>query len=747
MNRMQPKSINLTSVKIRPVTFLAMALTVFAGPVSAQSSDETQRLEYLQQQNREVWMEIPDSNSAKSASVDEYVTALNSLMNLDDGPAAVATVMQFDAPLTLEARASLEDAGINIEDYLGGTTYLVSSMTSGDMSLFSRTIKDLGASSAVLAASDKVSLAALTPRKDPPVLEEEVEAARPSLSVEFLSVIEEQVAVDSLNSLGVEIVNQLDTHTYEVLNGDVPPSAIAELLIVKSVDIGPVPFYPLNATARRIAETDQAQLFTVGSSTPVYGGVSGDGIRIGIADSGVDHQHTDFNQILPNGSAGPSRVYANRPGSGGHGTHVASIAAGNGFNSQANGLPSFSLRGQAPEAQIGDYASMGSSVARHHEAIVADDTHVTNHSYVQSMDGYGSEARIIDRVVRGDAVHGGVSIPNHPQVWAAGNNGIGSQYGDEEGYFALFTSAKNTISVGSIDTMDGRVSDFSSLGPTFDGRIKPDVMAPGCIDSINDDRIQAAFNNTQGYIGKCGTSMAAPVVAGIIGLMMEGYQDATGNSPRLNSATFKAILVQTARDMIKTSDFAFREFNNPDTMSPLRYYAGPDFATGYGLVDADASIRKIRSSDQWIEASVGQTGEVDRYCMNVIAGSGEVKATLAWDDEPGSNLTASTAVKLINDLDLELVSPSTQTTLPWTLDPLPMTSNPGDGAQDPISNTDVVPARRDVDRRNNVEMANLALPEAGIWQVRVRAFNLPNARAQDYTLVTSQDMVSCPPWL
>jgi subtilisin family serine protease len=263
-------------------------------------------------------------------------------------------------------------------------------------------------------------------------------------------------------------------------------------------------------------------------------------------------------------------------------------------------------------------------------------------------------------------------------------------------------------------------------------------MAPGCVDSIvTGAGIMAASNGSQGYTGKCGTSMAAPVVSGIIALMMQSYSHAFGADPGLYPSTYKSLLVQTARDMIKTEAYNDREFNNPDSGEPLRFYAGPDFATGYGLVDADAAVRAIADNRLWKQAVADATGEVDTYCIGVPDGAGEIKITLAWDDEPGTILTSITTSKLVNDLDLELRSPSDGVTLPWTLDPLPVSANPGDGALDPISTSDITPARRDVDRRNNVEMASVPLPEMGEWKVRVRAFHLPNANPQPYSLVAS----------
>jgi subtilisin family serine protease len=679
----------------------------------------------------------------------EYPKALiRDLVQIDPTaqPTPNASILQFDAPLTRDTRAALEAEGIRIEEYLGGTTYLVSIVQRAtDAPAFS-TLDAITVAGAPLLPGDKITPAALRPIETR-LPHREAETAEPSLSIGFLSVVSEERARADLAGIGIEVLRKVDDYIFAVRNGAETAKAVAALPSVKVVDAGPTPFLPLNDTGRRVSESDQAQRFSLGGVFPTYGGVSGLNARVGIADTGVDENHDDFDEIALNGSAGPTRIYATSPGGGSHGTHVASIAGGSGFNSNANAHPDFALRGHAPWVQIGDYAPMGATVANYHTAIVSDATDVTNHSYVQTADAsYGTAAATIDRIVRGDATHNNVAIPAKPQVWAAGNNGVVAQYGANEGYYAAFTSAKNSISVGSVDTRDRRLSDFSSLGPTFDGRIKPDIVAPGCIDSILRPRagILAASSGTQGYTGMCGTSMAAPVVTGTIALMINAYINAFGaGRPNLRPSTYKALLIQTARDLIKTAAYPAREFNNPDTGAPLLFHAGPDFATGYGLVDVDAVTQSISDSSLWSESILVIPGEEHTWCMDVPAGAGEVKASLAWDDEPGSTITAQTTSKLVNDLDLELLAPDGTVVRPWTLDPLPVTANPGSGAPDPITAADVVPARRGVDRRNNVEMAHVSLPQVGEWRIRVRAFNLPNGRAQTYSIATSHQRMFC----
>jgi subtilisin family serine protease len=649
--------------------------------------------------------------------------------------ARVHSVLQFDGPLAEEEIDRLEGADVRLLGYLGDGAYSVS--LPSRTSLAAAPFRGLQAAF-TLDADDKLS-EALAEGRYP---EWARKASGPvKVLVEFHPDVSDAQARKALVAAGVE-GRPYGVRTWAAQAAPEKIRMLAGIDAVKQVQEGPLPFLPLNESARRVADSNEAQQADFTTMPPSYR-VGGNGVQIGICDTGIDENHDDFDSVTTTGAAGASRVYATRAGSGGHGTHVASIAGGSGLDSAANGLPAFHRRGHAPEADLGDYPSFGSNFSRYEDAILNDGTDVTNHSYVQSMTVYDAEAADLDSIVRGDATSNDNAIPARPQVWAAGNNGTSAQYGDEEGYYAVFTSAKNTLSVGSVDTRDGRVSDYSSLGPTFDGRIKPDVVAPGCRDSIASPSagIQAASAGTQGYTGKCGTSMAAPVVTGIVGQLMEAVNAAFGSATLLPS-TYKAVLVQTAEDQVKERAYASREFDNPDTTAAIVFHAGPDFATGFGLVDADRARALVSDGDRWREASIQSTGDSDVWCLQVGPGAAEVKATIAWDDLPGDTSTAETTSKLVNDLDLELIRPDGTKVQPWTLDPLPLTANPGDGAQDPIQISDVKPARRGDDRRNNVEMASVPLPDTGRWRVRVSGHQLPLGGPQAYSLATSHPIES-----
>ena len=249
--------------------------------------------------------------------------------------------------------------------------------------------------------------------------------------------------------------------------------------------------------------------------------------------------------------------------------------------------------------------------------------------------------------------------------------------------------------------------------------------------------------------------MAAPAVSGIVALMMDQYESQFGGVTSLPPSLFKAILVQTAQDHQKTRDYPDNEFNNPDLNGKLRFHAGPDFSTGYGLVDAEAARELISLPSRQRIGTIGGTGLVHTYCLNIPKGTREFKVTLAWDDAPGAPNIAMTASKLVNDLDLVLIAPNGASFFPWTIDPLPLNAVPGSGGLDPISQSNITPAYKAADHRNNVELAEVCNPQPGLWKIRIRGFNLPLGTGQKYSMVSSHpvskfcflDICALFPWI
>jgi subtilisin family serine protease len=127
------------------------------------------------------------------------------------------------------------------------------------------------------------------------------------------------------------------------------------------------------------------------------------------------------------------------------------------------------------------------------------------------------------------------------------------------------------ISVANLDDARQRINISSSQGPTRDDRMKPDIAAPGT------DIVAAKGFSEDGkvWIGKTGTSMASPYVAGVVGLMLSANRD-------LTPAQCSGILQRTARPLPGAS----YEWRND---------------AGFGVIDAAAAVEEARTFNQRIE--------------------------------------------------------------------------------------------------------------------------------------------------
>jgi hypothetical protein len=123
--------------------------------------------------------------------------------------------------------------------------------------------------------------------------------------------------------------------------------------------------------------------------------------------------------------------------------------------------------------------------------------------------------------------------------------------------------ANRVIAVVNLDEAANRVNISSSQGPTRDGRLKPDVAAPG----TNIVAAKGFADAADQWLALTGTSMASPFVAGVVGLML-------GMERRLTAAQIEAILRRTAKPLPGSSF----EWKND---------------TGFGVIDAEACLAEV----------------------------------------------------------------------------------------------------------------------------------------------------------
>lgn len=499
-----------------------------------------------------------------------------------------------------------------------------------------------------------------------------------------------------LRSLGLQVVNR-DWLGIRILADVAFARSIAFLPEVQWIE----PIYPpdlLNDNDGRILGvrqandgnfTDDGKSLWSYNNTRFEGIATGLGVIVCVQDTGVDASHVDL--------ASKKVAYKAYLGGGqwtdsiAHGTHVAGTVLGTGEGQSGKyagmapgarliGIQGISMNGIATESQNGESIKW----AYDNGADI-----VTNSWGEFSLHGtYGSMAIAYDKAVRDS----NSSYPGNQSmiiIFAAGNEG---SQGIREP-----ATAKNVITVGA--TGDNRplspdqIAGFSSDGPTNDGRRKPDVMTPG------EQVTSCLAGSTNQYTTHDGTSMAAPGAAGSAALIVQYYRDNYGYTP--SPALMKAVMANGAQPLSST-------------------YPYPGMGQGFGRVNVARSLLgnltyQVFSDDQKVSLA---TNEQMMYNASVISQSSPLKVMLAWTDPPG---TAAANRELVNDLDLEVVSPSGLTYYG---------NNFTNGESRSGGNPDDL---------NNLEGFFVKKPEVGTWLIKVTGKNVP-AGPQDYAIVFSGDI-------
>ncbi len=271
------------------------------------------------------------------------------------------------------------------------------------------------------------------------------------------------------------------------------------------------------------------QLETVNVIPLLESGLSGKGVRVGVLDGGFDtdlHQAFSklqliaeydfiFNDDEPGDEEGQDVPFA-----ADHGSAVVSIIAGydpNQFIGPAHDAEFLLAKTEWAEFEVRVEEDAWVEALEWMEQMGVD-LITASLGYLNFDDGFTylpedmNGQTGITTIASQAAFERGVVM-----IVSAGNSGLGGQ---QIGSIDTPGDGKDVIAVGAID-WDGERSDFSSTGPTADGRIKPDVMALGSDVRFVD------YITTSGYAYGSGTSFSSPMVAAVAALLMESHPDWT----------------------------------------------------------------------------------------------------------------------------------------------------------------------------------------------------------------------------
>lgn len=492
----------------------------------------------------------------------------------------------------------------------------------------------------------------------------------------------------------------------------------------------------------------------------------------GIDDGSTTPQHPDFYQL--GSKANPPRLVFNNncttdtlaDGQAGHGNLNAGIVAA--YNDQ-NGFPYTDGNGYDIGLGVSPYGRVagtkifdngtgnfdesacdrtpGGGPGNDADTVLAAysaGANITSNSWgSNTAGGYDAEAQAYDALTR-DASSTVVGNQEMLHVFSAGNAGLsGPQTVGSPG------TAKNVLTVGATENVrdngvaDGcgvaaaasadNIANFSSRGPTVDGRNKPDVVAPGThVRGPASQDFQGGTNVFDGsgvcgqptsapdfryypdgqtrYTWSSGTSHSAPAVAGVASLVYNYYGRVINPGQTPSPAMLKALILNSPRYLTGIAA-------NDSLPSPNQ---------GWGDVDLGTLFDSVRRYTVDETTTFTQTGETFVKAGNVASHSKPFRVTLVWTDAPGS----TTGGVSVNDLDLEV-----------TVGGQVYRGNHFSGAfSSPGGSSDT---------HNNVESVFLPAETTGPFSVRVVAANIAGQGVnttsptnQDFALVVTNANVS-----
>jgi serine protease AprX len=424
---------------------------------------------------------------------------------------------------------------------------------------------------------------------------------------------------------------------------------------------------------------------TVGADIANNNGWTGQGVTVAVIDSGIS-DHPDLydrdgnSRVLYSESfvptEGPADLY-------GHGTHVAGIIAGNGRSSRND---------------------------TDHVIGVSPDVYLVNLK-VLDKNGSGTDAQTIAAIERAISLKGqyNIKVINLSQgrgvfesysqdplcqaveaayragivvVVAAGNYGRNDNQGIN-GYGTITAPGNDpyVITVGAMNTRgtstegDDLVATYSSRGPTvMDFVVKPDLVAPGnqieSLSALNSTLFNAVpaaavftqTTNSYSYFKLSGTSMAAPVVAGAVSLMLQ-------KNPNLSPDTIKARLMKTAN-----KNFTPGYYWHDSTINANRYLQQDLFTVGAGYLNIPAALA---STDVANSPAISPTAQLQSDgSMAIVASSALGSPSGVWNASAiWGNNTAIQGSSVVWTIDGSAIGSIDASSVIWTFDGSDQASN------------------------------------------------------------------------
>lgn len=575
-------------------------------------------------------------------------------------------VVQFDAPLTDAQRRDLDASGVRLLGYLGDGTYAARLRPGANALPHAKWIGRLDANARKAPALNA----------SPFVTAERREMVRAGTAAVVITLFEdaspEEVA-DTVraiqNNAGAKVFGR------EIIGNCI--AITASLSADAAKNLASLPAVRFVEDAPEIVERDTTQRWIVQSNlqdmTPLYSaGLTGVGQILGVADSRPDFNHCAFVDTVPPGPTHRKLLAYNSTtfNFASHGTHVSGIAVGDaGAFDDNRGVAYGAKFVHSPTPSFSEDGVMTVLNLHHSQGARVHTNSWGNDATTQ----YDSLARGVDSFM--------YSNEDDLVLFAVTNQGL----------LKNPENCKNALAVGA--SQDFPSQDFfcsGGVGPTLDGRRKPEVFAPGC--SIDSAQVFTPCSTIQ--FG--GTSMATPAVAGIAVLLRQYFTEGFYPSGAANSgdaftpsgALMKAVIVNSATDMLS--------------------YGGavPNNSEGWGRVLAHDAITFAADSRRLFVRDVRNTsglstgGQVE-IPVTITSAAEPLKITLAWTEPPAS---AGAGLPTINNLDLEVIAPPPANTL-YRGNVFAAGFSTAGGSADPI---------------NNLERVAVSTPNTGVWTVRIK---------------------------